>query len=313
MLLARIRKLIKIAREDGLKEAVLSVINFISYNILSGPIIAYLKLRHGDNLMLRDIQGNRMYLDLSDPGISKLLILTGIHGKLATRMLKEEVKEGMTVVDIGSNLGYSTLIEAAAVGQKGIVYAIEPIRKNYEILCKNIDINGYNNIKAYCVAVSSKSGASEINSMAASNWGSMLDTNSKIISNHIKQRHYRLTQKTETVDTVSLDEFLDKERVNQVNLIRMDVEGYEIEAIKGMTNTLKNTWSPFKLYIEIHNLHFDNPESTIGVLLEQILTFGFKPKYMVLVDNIVRNISSDNLIKVACSYKLDCPQILLEK
>ena len=52
----------------------------------------------------------------------------------------------MVVVDIGSNIGYYTLIAAKILGSSGKVYAFEPEPNNYELLLKNIEVNGYTNI-----------------------------------------------------------------------------------------------------------------------------------------------------------------------
>jgi len=314
MYLKRVKRLVKIIREDGFMKGIRTISNFIGLTkIWHSLIIAYLKLKSDNNLILKDIQGRKMYLDLSDPGISRELIFTGIHEKLATKVLRRELKRGMVVVDIGANLGYYALLEASIVGEEGQVYAIEPVRRNFDILCKNIQINGYKNVKAYCIAISSKSGTAKIALTEASNWHCMLDITAEAVSDYMKQKMRRLTRQTVVVNTITLDEFLAKEKINKVDLIRMDIEGYEVEAIKGMLNTLKNTPPPLKLFFEIHNKVFNNPEKTIGPLLQQLLTFGFKPKTIILPHEILNNVSRDNFIETVCSYKFTCPHILLEK
>lgn len=314
MYLKRVRRLVEIIRERGFMEGIRAISSFIGLTkAWHKLIIACLKLRSNDNLVMRDVQGNKMYLDLSDPGISRELILTGIHEKLATQVMRQEIKEGMTVVDIGANLGYYTLLEASIVGEKGQVYALEPVPKNFDILCKNININGFKNIKSYCIAVSNKSGTAKITLTNASNWGSMLEIEAEAVSDYMKQKMRSLARQTIEIETITLDEFLVKETVNRVNLIRMDVEGYEVEVVKGMLKTLKNTPPPLMLFFEIHNKVFDDPEKSIGPMLQQLLIFGFKPKYIILPDKILRNINSDGFIRTVCSYKYICPHVLLEK
>ncbi|HEC65392.1 MAG TPA: FkbM family methyltransferase, partial [bacterium] len=198
-------------------------------------------------------------------------------------------------------------------GNEGQVYALEPVPKNFDILTKNIKVNGYKNVKAYCTAISSKNGSSKIALKDESNLCSMLDISDETISTHLKQKMPELIREFIKVDTVSLDEFLDKEKVSQVNLIRMDIEGYEVEAIKGMINTLKNTPPPLKLFFEVHNIAFNEPEVTIGSLLKQLLTIGFRPKYIIAANKILHNMSRNNFIQIVCSYKYECPIIFLEK
>jgi len=306
-------KIVKIIREKGILEAIKTIERFILCKGKENLLLPYLKLRSKNGLVLRQIQGSKMYLDTSDPGISKELLFTGVHEELATKVLQKEVSSGMTVIDIGANLGYYALLEASIVGEEGQVYALEPVPANFNILLKNIKVNGYTNIKAYCKAVSSKSGTSTIALTDASNWGSMLDIKAQVVSEYMKQKMHKLTRQIIEIDTVNLDDFVEQEGINQINLIRMDIEGYEVEVIKGMLKTLKNTPSPLKLFFEIHNKVFNNPEITIGPLLEQLLNLGFKPKYIILPNRILHNVSRDDFVQKVCSYKSECPHIFLEK
>ena len=311
--LQKISRLFQIIGEKGIMEGVRATARFIAYKGKENLLLFYLKLRSKNGLILREIQGSKMYLDASDPGISRELLLRGVHEELATKVLREVLKRRMVAVDIGANLGYYTLLEASIVGDEGQVYAFEPVPKNFDILTKNIIVNRYKNVKAYCKAVSSKSGTSKMALTAASNWGSMLDISDESVSEYMKQKMYELTREVIKVDTVSLDEFLDKEGVNQVNFIRMDIEGYEVQAIKGMINTLKNTPPPLKLFFEIHNKVFDDPKTPIGFLLEQLLTFDFKPKAVILSDTILHDINKVKFVQTVCSYRSICPHIFLEK
>jgi len=276
-------------------------------------LISFAKLRSRNGLFLKKIQSSKMYLDINDPGISKELLLTGVHEKRTTDLIKSELEEGMVVIDIGSNLGYYCLIEAQIVGNQGKVYALEPVPRNFEILSKNIIINGYKNIKSHCLAVSDKSGIADLFLTGASNWGSMIDLNSKNTSNYMKSKMTQLNQGVIKVKAVSIDDFLEKETVHNVNLIRMDIEGHEINAIKGMEKTLKKSPSPLKLLIEVHNKLFDNPEESLTSTFEKLLLFGFKPKVLIAKKDIFHNIKNEEFIKILCSYKTICCHLLMEK
>ena len=63
-----------------------------------------------------------------------------------TALVKRIVRNGDIVVDIGAHIGYYTLIFARLVGPKGKVFAFEPEPNNFNLLIKNIKINGYKNI-----------------------------------------------------------------------------------------------------------------------------------------------------------------------
>jgi FkbM family methyltransferase len=64
----------------------------------------------------------------------------------------------MTVVDIGANIGYYSLIAAEPIGTDGKVYAFEPDPDNYALLVRNVELNGYRNVETVEKAVSSESG-----------------------------------------------------------------------------------------------------------------------------------------------------------
>ncbi len=86
--------------------------------------------------ILCKVQSNWMYLDLVNEGISRVLAIYGIREADHTQIMKRELKSGMAVLDIGSNIGYYPLLEASLVGTKGKVYAIEPDPRNIELLKK---------------------------------------------------------------------------------------------------------------------------------------------------------------------------------
>lgn len=309
-------KLKRIIQEKGIaKGAVVLGKLVIDRIIVTGEnlFLLCLKVFSKDGLVLREIQGNKMYLDPSDIGLSRTLLLKGRREELVGKVIREEVKRGMTVIDIGANLGYYALLEAFLVGEEGTVYALEPVPGNFDILIKNVEVNGYKNTKVYPLAVSSKSGTSEIALTAASNCGSMLDLKKETVSKYMKEKMSILIKNRIEIDTVSLDDFLDKEGIRKVNLIRMDIEGYEIEAVKGMTNTLKNMPSPLKLLFEIHNNAFSDAKAVIAPMLEGLFSFGFKPKYIILDKEILSNLNKEDFIERFCSYKDICPHVFLEK
>lgn len=267
-----------------------------------------------NGLVVRRILKNKLYLDPADPGISKELILTGWHEKKPTQIFREIIKKGMITIDIGANLGYYALQEASLVGKDGHVYAIEPIPTNYDLLQKNIKLNNYQNVTAYQLAIGNKNGKVKMSLTPQSNWCSVIDEHvSGLFSDYMKEKTQRLTQKTIEVPLLSLDEFLKREKIIQPNLIRMDIEGYEIEAIQGMMNTLRNSRSPLILFFEIHNKLFEEPGNIISPLLKQILLFGFQPEYLIVKSKVINGINRENFVETLCSFKQDCPRIILSK
>lgn len=314
MSIGKLQRLVEIADKYGYGAGLYAVGKAMGFTSLHRKLVVEgLRLRNSDELVLREIQGSKMYLDLSDPGISTELILAGVHEMRLTELMVSELEPGMKVVDIGANLGYYALLQASIVGDAGHVYAIEPVPKNFDLLRRNIQLNGYKNVTAYCTAISSRSGTADMALTDASNWGTFLDTSSSEVSPYVKNKMERLTREVIAVDVVSLDEFLESEGVDCVNLIRMDLEGFELEVLQGMVHTLRNTPPPLKLFIELHNKHFAEPRDTVGVALQDLYSVGFVPRAAVVPGMILRDLGGSEFIDVVCSHRDQCLNVLLEK
>lgn len=175
------------------------------------------------NDVMVQVRGHRMYANTLDRVIAlymwKLAILENSETKLASRL----IKKGMTVIDIGANLGYYTLIFSSLAGKEGKVYAFEPDPSNYRLLKKNIEANGFRNAIAVKKAVSSKSGK----------LGFYLSEEHR--GDH---RSYDPGGKRKkiTVSCVSIDEFAKKKI--RPDFIKIDVQGAEFQVMKGMSRTL---------------------------------------------------------------------------
>jgi FkbM family methyltransferase len=105
--------------------------------------VAYL----GDNLALtRVLDHFKMYVDTRDISLTPHLLLEGNWEMWITKVFREFIRPGQTVVDVGANVGYYTLLGAAGVGFEGRVHAVEADPQTFEILEKNIDVNGYGSI-----------------------------------------------------------------------------------------------------------------------------------------------------------------------
>lgn len=236
---------------------------------LSFVIRSKYRLISRDGLVRKRIGNNIMYLDPKDRGLSAQLM--GMRSGSLDRepafikILKQEVKEGMTAIDIGANIGYVTLIMAELIGPTGRIYALEPDPRNFQILSKNIQANGYSGfVFPYQMAVSNISGVSKFYVSDKSNLGSMVqDERSK----------YAID-----VAVTTLDKFVrDK---GSPNFIKMDIEGHEVEALEGMSNTLKNAESHVKILIEIHQMYYSDTHD-LEPQLKRLIDIGFNTKYVV--------------------------------
>ena len=140
------------------------------------------------------------------------------------RILKELLKEGDYVLDIGANIGFYGRILSNLVGSSGMVYCFEPNRSNFNKLKGNV--SGLKNVKLFNNAVSDKSGTLNLYT-------------SKLLN--VDHRTYPINNydKIEEIEAVKIDELIRNGIISKVDLIKIDIQGYELQAFRGMIETIQ--------------------------------------------------------------------------
>jgi FkbM family methyltransferase len=170
------------------------------------------------------VYGHRMTLDPDDSVVSLRLCQDGSFEHFETELALRDLAEGNVVVDVGANIGYYTLLFARRVGPGGHVYAFEPDPHNFDLLRRNVLQNGYTNVTCVPCAVSERAGFVRLYRNAG---------------NRGDHRIYDSHDGREAIDTqcISLDDFfVDVDRA--VNFIKMDIQGAEAQALRGMRHLL---------------------------------------------------------------------------
>lgn len=204
-----------------------------------------------------------MMLDISNLGVEKDLFLHQIRENESTSIFNEQLEDGMDVIDIGANIGYYSLIEAKYVGKSGNIMAIEPAPENFERLQENIVLNQYDNIDCIKKAVGAEKRTANMNISKAPNRNRIGTGN---------------TEK-ETIE-VEVDTVDDLAKEMEPDFIRMDVEGYEIEILKGMENILET--ESLKLFLEIHPKKIEKfYDGNSEEIWEKLSNKDFRIKYLV--------------------------------
>jgi FkbM family methyltransferase len=158
-------------------------------------------------------------------------------------------KSGDIVIDVGSHIGHHTLIAAKRVGPKGKVVAIEADPKNFEILNKNIELNKLNdNVITSNYAVSSKEEKIKLFTPQENSGNTIYNT---IISDRVAP-----TEKFIEINANTLDRLVEENGIKHedVNWIKIDVEGAELEVLKGAHKILSESKNII-LLIEIHSFN----------------------------------------------------------
>ncbi len=184
---------------------------------------------------------------------------------------KFQPKSGGIVVDVGAHYGRYTLIAAKRIGPKGKVIAIEADPKNFDMLNKNIKLNELSkeNVIALNYAASSNKSTVKL-SIPDKKPGQTIY--SSIISNRAP------TKKFIEVNANTLDNLLQENKipVEQVNWIKIDVEGAELEVLKG-ANDIFSKSKDISLLIEIHNI--ENGKTLYEPIMDLLNNYNFKKEF----------------------------------
>ncbi len=165
-------------------------------------------------------------------------------------LLEQLLLPGTTFIDVGANIGIYTSIAARLIEPTGIAYSFEPVPENFEILKRNLVNNHLTNVVTEQVAIGDRIGRSVL----------YLDDNS--IGTHSLLRHrpsYRQDQEVD-VPITTLDAYFSSEMPTIVDLLKIDVEGYEPFVLEGATALLRRTNT---ILIEYNRLAI---ESTYGIV-----------------------------------------------
>lgn len=173
-------------------------------------------------------------------------------------LLQRYLREDMVVMDVGANIGYLTLFFCKKVGPRGAVFAFEPEPDNYRELALTVERNQIE----WCTTVNCACGQSDREvSMALGLNGYIQPDNAGPVHCHM----------------VSLDSFVRQHEISRIDLVKIDVEGFEADVLGGMSEILRRQ-RPM-LYVEVHPPGFcgnGDPPKVCSILrnhYEKILAF----------------------------------------
>jgi FkbM family methyltransferase len=168
-----------------------------------------------------ELGGARFHCDLADL-LSREVCFTGMYEPPVTRVFRQHAGAGSVVADVGANWGYFTLLAAAAVGASGSVLALEPDPRQFEMLARNVALNGFSRVTCVQAAASASEGRLTLSGFADS------DANRGVSRIGAAES----TGRTFDVRAVSLDALT--EGIPRVDLVKIDVEGAEDLVLEGM-------------------------------------------------------------------------------
>jgi len=204
-------------------------------------------------------------LFLYDSPAFKNFLKDNPHERGEVKFLESIVKEGMNVIDIGANIGITTVTIARKIGRRGKLYSFEPSPEYFNILKENISSNGLENVKVYELAVTDQVGRAPFYQKELSS-GIVFEEGAKKFE----------------VSTTTIDRFLSEEKIERIDLINMDCEGSELLVLKGAKKTL---WeNKVKIFCEIHHDFLKQLGQSVEELVQYLQGLEFQVQSVSLND-----------------------------
>jgi FkbM family methyltransferase len=202
-----------------------------------------------------NVAGARVYI----PGPLPIRLSVVAGNIRMHRLLHLAIPAGGTVVDVGANVGYNTVYASRCVGPAGRVIALEPAADNARVLRENIAVNTLDNVEVHEVAVGR---SREIRDL-------FLRGETSGVNSLFAQSVYAKVTGVEKVRVVPLDDVVN----GSVDVVKIDVEGAELDVLGGMARMLRHP--VIQLIVEWHPRLQEAAGYTADALPRFLLDRGF--------------------------------------
>lgn len=149
-------------------------------------------------------------------------VLAGHYEPHVSRLFEREIKSGMRVLDVGANCGFFTFLAARLVGVRGYVIAVEPNMSNLRLLEMGRRKNGFDHVELLPFAAASRAGIAILH------------------ASHTNGMTNALSEVDEVMDSTLVCQMPLDGVVEPVDFIKIDVEGQELDALRGFSRGLKS-------------------------------------------------------------------------
>ena len=229
---------------------------------------------------IKDLKDFKIYINNKDNGISRTLKKYKFKSKWPREpefmhLFHKKINQNSNIIDLGANIGYLTLYFKTVLNVKNRVLAVEPEASNYQFLIENINLNKLNNeVITRNIAIADNDEDKYFDLSDHSNLHKITDKPSSI---RVPCR---------TLSSLIHDTNFDPD------FIKMDVEGAEIEVIKGFKDYLDSHNGKMSILFEVHPNEY-NEDRNFNNQLNYLFEKGFVTEYLITAEQI----SSDYFIK----------------
>lgn len=235
-----------------------------------------------------------------DPFWFRLELLLKRHEVETTQQVQKMIKPGMVVLDIGAHVGYYAKMFSQLTGDNGQVIAFEPHPRTHQFLEKNV--GNLSNVTTFQAAVAEQEGTAELYDYLMMSASGSLHYDEGLADLQRSQmgefdvaprRDGEFQMQKYTVKTIPIDKCLMEMGIQQVDFVKMDIEGAEMGALRSMKQTISN--SPNLALIMEYNpqalkaFDYDDPAQA----LSEVLSMGFSKMQAVNPDGSLTDWTHD--------------------
>ena len=191
----------------------------------------YLKLRRftgPKSITVRQVAVNNFQMLVRvDDSVGSEIYYLGAMREDEADFIARNIEETDICFDIGANVGYYTLL-LASLAKKGQVHSFEPVPLSFHLLQSNIQINSFGNVVANCCAVGEEEGERPFAVADDTSFSSFVDTERRTIKNSVR------------VSVTTLDTYCREHKIQQIHLMKVDVEGAEGLVLNGARQIMQD-------------------------------------------------------------------------
>jgi FkbM family methyltransferase len=198
----------------------------------------------------------------------------GTYEPATTQILLQHLQPGMVMVDVGAHIGHYTVAAAQRVGPHGRVIAFEPDPVSFSYLAQNVAANGLSErVTMQNVAVSGQTGTANL----------YLGRRDRVANSLI--RSDATMPRSVVCDTIALDHYFQDDPDPRVDMVKMDIEGGEYDALRGMVRLLAAN-PHLKLLVEFHPVNLQRAAIDADEFIALLHELAFT-KFSMIYDGLI--------------------------
>lgn len=209
-----------------------------------------------DSIRKAEREGINYQLDISD------YVDHNIYFGLTTEenpLIYESINDGDIVIDVGTNIGH-VLMKMAKVNPSGRIFGFEPHPINFQKAVNNLSLNSFKNVEINNIAVSDELGELSFFNERSRNMGGVS-----------LNKSYKGPGR---ISAITLDKFLHENNIEEVDFIKIDVEGFEFKVIKGARMIIEKCHP--KLFIEINDSFLKTNNDSAKSVISNLVSHGYQ-------------------------------------